>query len=379
MTYFFLQQYWWLLVSLLGALFVMLMFVQGANVLVLCLGKTEDERLLLVNSTGRKWEFTFTTLVTFGGAFFASFPLFYSTSFGGAYWVWMLLLFSFVLQAVAYEFQNKPGNLFGTNTYRWFLIINGIFGPLLTGTAVGTFFTGANFQISKDSMLMGNTISEWTSPWHGLEAVANLWNVCLGLCVVMLAITLGLLYTMRNVDAAPIRERARKGLMIAAPVFVVLFLLFVGYVLMKSGWAVQEDGSIVIEEYKYLHNFLQMPVVAALFLVGVILVLSGVVVGLFMPSKPRNGFWFAAAGTVLTVTTLLLLAGWNGTCYYPSLADTASSLHIQNSCSSEFTLRTMFYVSLIIPFVFAYIAWSWRTMDKKPISTAELQQTEDKY
>lgn len=377
MTYIFLQQYWWLLVSLLGALFVMLMFVQGANALVLCLGKTEDERLLLVNSTGRKWELTFTTLVTFGGAFFASFPLFYSTSFGGAYWVWMLLLFSFVLQAVAYEFQNKPGNLFGKTTYRWFLIINGIFGPLLTGTAVGTFFHGAQFEVAKDQMTVGGVISQWTIPWHGLEAIGNPWNVCLGLTIVMLAILLGLLYTMRNVDSESIRQRARTYLFIVAPVFVVLFLLFVGHLLMSSGWAVQDDGSVVIEEYKYLHNLLQMPVVAALFLVGVIGVLAGVVLALF--ANPRSAFWPAAAGTVLVVLALLLLAGWNGTCYYPSLADIDSSLHIGNSSSSEFTLRTMFYVSLIIPFVLAYIAWAWHAMDKKPISTDELNHTEDKY
>ena len=377
MTYLFLQQYWWLLVSLLGALFVMLTFVQGANALIFTLGKTETERQLIVNSTGRKWELTFTTLVTFGGAFFASFPLFYSTSFGGAYWVWMLILLSFVLQAVAYEFQSKPGNLFGTNVYRVFLLINGIVGPLLVGIAVSTFFHGAEFVVTKDVMGVGGTISQWASPWGGLEAVANPWNVVLGLTVALLSVLLGLLYILRNIADETLAARARKFLWVVAPLFVVLFLLYVGHLLMASGWAVAEDGGISIEEYKYLHNLLQMPVVAALFLIGVIGVLAGIVVALF--AQRTWGFWLAAPGAVLTVMALLLLAGWNGTCYYPSLADTASSLHIGNSCSGEFTLRTMFYVSLIIPFVVAYIAWAWHTMDKKAITKEELTQTEDKY
>lgn len=377
MTYLFLQQYWWLLVSLLGALFVMLTFVQGANALIFTLGKTETERQLIVNSTGRKWELTFTTLVTFGGAFFASFPLFYSTSFGGAYWVWMLILLSFVLQAVAYEFQSKPGNLLGTNVYRVFLLINGIVGPLLVGIAVSTFFHGAEFVVTKDVMGVGGAISQWASPWGGLEAVANLWNVVLGLAVALLSVLLGLLYILRNIADETLAARARKYLWVVAPLFVAFFLLYVGHLLMASGWAVGEDGAISIEEYKYLHNLLQMPVVAALFLIGVIGVLVGIVVALF---AQRNwGFWLAAPGAALTVMTLLLLAGWNSTCYYPSLADTASSLHIGNSCSGEFTLRTMFYVSLIIPFVVAYIAWAWHTMDKKTITKEELTQTEDKY
>ena len=377
MTYEFLQQYWWLLVSLLGALFVMLTFVQGANVLIFALGKTEDERQLIVNSTGRKWEFTFTTLVTFGGAFFASFPLFYSTSFGGAYWVWMLILFSFILQAVSYEFQNKPGNVYGRQAYRTFLLINGILGPLLVGTAVGTFFNGANFCVSQDVMGVGGVISQWTSPWHGLEAVANPWNVCLGLAVALLSISLGLLYLINNVDDAALRARARKYLLYFAPAFVLLFVLFVGHLLFAQGWAVDANGQVSIEDYKYLHNFLQMPVVAAVFLVGVIGVLAGFVLGIFTDS--RRGIWFAGAGSVLAVLGLLLLAGWNGTCYYPSLTDLQSSLHLGNSCSSEFTLRTMFYVSLLIPFVLAYIAWAWRTMDRKSLTKQELQQTEAKY
>lgn len=377
MTYIFLQQYWWLLVSLLGALFVMLTFVQGANVLIFGLGKTEAERQLIVNATGRKWEFTFTTLVTFGGAFFASFPLFYSTSFGGAYWVWMLILFSFVLQAVAYEYQNKPGNVFGAKTYRVFLLINGIAGPLLVGTAVSTFFHGAEFTVSKDVMGIGGTISQWAGPLGGVEAVANPWNVALGVAVTLLSVTLGLLYVLRIVDDKELCARARKVLLWVAPAFVVVFVAYVGHLLLASGWAVGEDGTVAIEEYKYLHNLLQMPVVAAVFLTGVIGVLAGVVMGLFSESK--WAFWPAAAGTVLAVLGLLLLAGWNDTCYYPSLTDMQSSLHIGNSCSSEFTLRVMFYVSLIIPAVLAYIAWAWRTMDKKQITANELKETEDKY
>lgn len=377
MTYVFLQQYWWLLVSLLGALFVMLTFVQGANTLIFGLAKTEQERQLIVNATGRKWEFTFTTLVTFGGAFFASFPLFYSTSFGGAYWVWMLILFSFVLQAVAYEYQSKPGNVFGVKTYRVFLLLNGILGPLLVGTAVSTFFHGAEFTVSKDVMGLGGTISQWAGPLCGIEAVANLWNVALGVAVVLLSVTLGLLYILRIVDNKELCDRARKMLLVVAPAFVLLFVLYVGHLLMASGWAVGEDGTIAIEEYKYLHNLLHMPVVAAIFLVGVIGVLAGVVMGLFTESK--WAFWPAAAGSVLAVLGLLLLAGWNSTCYYPSLTDMQSSLHIGNSCSSEFTLRVMFYVSLIIPAVLAYIAWAWRTMDRKQLSANELNETEDKY
>lgn len=377
MSYLFLQQYWWLLVSLLGALFVMLTFVQGANAMIFALGKTEIERQLIVNSTGRKWELTFTALVTFGGAFFASFPLFYSTSFGGAYWVWMLILISFVLQAVAYEFQSKPSNIFGATIYRVFLLINGIAGPFLVGTAVSTFFHGAEFVITKDVMGVGGVISQWASPWGGLEALVNPWNPVLGITVVLLSVTLGLLYILRNIADETLAARARKFLWMAAPLFVVFFLLYMGHLLMASGWAVSEDGSIHIEEYKYLHNMLEMPVVSAVFLTGVIGVLAGIVVTLF--AQRKWGFWLAASGAVLTVMTLLLLAGWNGTCYYPSLADTASSLHIGNSCSGEFTLRTMCYVSLIIPFVIAYIAWAWHAMDKKAITREELTQTEDKY
>lgn len=377
MDYLFLQQYWWFLVSLLGALFVVLTFVQGANSMIFSLGRTEEERQLIVNSTGRKWEFTFTTLVTFGGAFFASFPLFYSTSFGGAYWVWMLILFTFVLQAVAYEFQSKPGNVFGQNTYRWFLVFNGLFGPFLVGVAVGTFFHGAEFVVSKDEMGLGGIISRWATPWHGLEALLNLWNWVLGAAVLFLSRTLGILYIINNVEDEDLRAYAVVRLWREAVPFVLLFVAFVVHLLFADGWAVGEQGIIAIEEYKYLHNLLEMPLVAGGFLVGVVAVLSGI--GASLWAKSAKGIWSAGVGTILTVLCLLLLAGWNNTCYYPSLADMQSSLHLANSCSSEFTLKVMAYVSGLIPLVLAYIFWAWRSIDQKGLTRDELHHSEHKY
>ena len=401
MTYEILQQYWWLLVSLLGALFVFLTFVQGANSMIFSLGRDEAQRQLIINSTGRKWEFTFTTLVTFGGAFFASFPLFYSTSFGGAYWVWMLILFSFVLQAVAYEFQSKPGNLFGKNVYRWFLVLNGILGPLLVGTAVGTFFNGAEFIVSKDNMLSGEVISTWAGTLGGLEAVLNPWNLVLGFAVMFLSRTLGVLYIMNNVDDDELCSRASRRLWGTAIPFVIFFVAFVVHLLVSNGWRMGGDGVVSIEAYAYLHNFLAMPVVLVVFLLGVILVLAGIAIGMFslnrrseraqssslgLPSRKEEdevnrsrGIWFAGIGTVLAVLTLLLVAGWNNTCYYPSLADTQSSLALSNSSSSEFTLTVMSFVSILIPFVLAYIVWAWRAIDAKNLSKQELADEEHKY
>ena len=370
MSYEFLQQYWWFVVSLLGALFVFLTFVQGANTMIFSLGKTEEERRIIINSTGRKWELTFTTLVTFGGAFFASFPLFYSTSFGGAYWVWMLILFSFVLQAVAYEFQSKPGNVFGTNAYRWFLIINGIFGPLLVGAAVGTFFNGAEFIVNKDVMGAGGIISSWANPAHGLEAVLNPWNVILGLAVLFLSRTLGLLYIYNNVNDEGIKAAVPARVVANAVPFLILFVAFAVYLLVKDGWAVDAKGVVYIEEYKYLNNFLAMPVVLLLFLAGVVAVLAGIAMTVI--KKCGCGIWYAGIGTVLTVLALLLVAGWNNTCYYPSLVDMQSSLHIANSSSSEFTLTVMTIVSVLVPFVLAYIAWAWRAIDKGGLDKSEL-------
>lgn len=367
MTYTFLQQYWWFIVSLLGALLVFLLFVQGANSLVYSLGRTEDGQRKVLESTGRKWEITFTTLVTFGGAFFASFPLFYSTSFGGAYWLWMIILFSFVLQAVSYEFQHSRGNLLGTRTYRWFLILNGIIGPLLLGGAVATFFDGSNFVVQKAALtdLGAPVISRWANASAGLDALLDPWNLVFGLAVMFLARMLGILYIMNNVDDADIRSWGSVRLIGVTVPFLVLFLAFFVHLLVKDGYAVDDQtGLIVMEPMKYLHNFLAMPVLLVLTLVGVVLLLYGVVRTVVSPTYIR-GIWPAGIGVVLVVLSLLLVAGWNGTAYYPSNADLQSSLTIANSCSSEFTLRTMFYVSLLVPVVVAYIAYVWRVMDRK--------------
>lgn len=367
MTYTFLQQYWWFIVSLLGALLVFLLFVQGANSLVYSLGRTEDGQRKVLESTGRKWEITFTTLVTFGGAFFASFPLFYSTSFGGAYWLWMIILFSFVLQAVSYEFQHSRGNLLGTRTYRWFLILNGIVGPLLLGGAVATFFDGSNFVVEKAALtdLGAPVISRWANASAGLDALLDPWNLVFGLAVMFLARILGILYIMNNVDDEDIRSRGSVRLIGVTVPFLVLFLAFFVRLLVKDGYAVDaQTGLVVMEPMKYLHNFLAMPVLLVLTLVGVVLLLYGVVRTVVSPTYIR-GIWPAGIGVMLVVLSLLLVAGWNGTAYYPSNADLQSSLTIANSCSSEFTLRTMFYVSLLVPVVVAYIAYVWRVMDRK--------------
>ena len=378
MTYSFLQHYWWLLISVLGALLVFLMFVQGANSMVFQLGKTDDERRLVINSTGRKWELTFTTLVTFGGAFFASFPLFYSTSFGGAYWLWMVILFSFVLQAVSYEFQNKLGNLLGVKTFQTFLIINGILGPVLLGGAVATFFTGSNFVVEKANMLdfSNPVISHWANGSNGLDALLDLWNVVFGLAVFFLARVLGTLYIINNVNNSPIRERARKALLPNTVAFLVLFLSFLVRTLIADGYAYDAaTGFISMEPHKYLNNLLEMWYVAVVLLIGVVLVLYGI--GRTIMNKTHiRGIWPVGIGVVLVVIALFLCAGWNHTSYYPSAADLQSSLTIENSCSSEFTLRTMFYVSLLIPFVLAYIAYAWHAIDKKEIDIDEIKHGE---
>ena len=379
-TYEFLQNYWWFIISLLGGLLVLLMFVQGANSMILLVGATEREKQLMVNSTGRKWEFTFTTLVTFGGAFFASFPLFYSTSFGGAYWVWVLILITFVFQAVSYEFQNKTGNLIGKTAFRIFLTINGFLAPLLVGTAVGTFFSGSPFTVDKAAAgdSLAPVISTWDSPWHGLEAVANPWNVGFGLMVLTLAICLGILYMLNNIDDESLAKKLRAHLLVFGIAFVVLFLNSVFWLLTKSGFAVDADGRVFIEQYKYLHNFLAMPWVLATFIVGTLLVLAGLVWTLAC-RKFRRGIWLSGAGTVLAVMSVFLVAGLNGTSYYPSVTDLQSSLTLANSCSSEFTLRTMAYVSIAIPFVLAYIVYAWRSMDCKSLTSQELEETDHKY
>ena len=375
MSYEFLQHYWWFIVSLLGALLVFLLFVQGANSLARTLGWTEEGRRLVYNSTGRKWEFTFTTLVTFGGAFFASFPLFYSTSFGGAYWLWMIILFTFVLQAVSYEFQNKLGNLLGPKTFQFFLTLNGIVGPLLLGGAVATFFEGSNFLIEKDNLIDAGAItpiiSRWANTSHGLDALLNPWVLVFGFAVVFLARVLGILYVMNNVADEDIRSRGSVRLIGAAVPFVVLFVAYLVRLLLKNGYAVAADGTIVMEPMKYLNNLLSMWYLLLLLLIGVVLVLFAI--GKTIASKTYcGGIWPAGIGTVLVVLALLLCAGWNDTAYYPSTADLQSSLTIANSCSSEFTLRTMFWVSLLVPFVLAYIIYAWRAIDSKKLDKEEI-------
>ena len=375
-AYIFLQHHWWFVVSLLGALLVFLLFVQGGNSLLFCLGKTEEQKKMMINSTGRKWEFTFTTLVTFGGAFFASFPLFYSTSFGGAYWLWMIILFSFVLQAVSYEFQSKAGNLLGKTTYRTFLVINGVVGPVLLGGAVATFFTGSNFYINKGNIADAAmpVISQWANGWHGLDALLNPWNVVLGLAVFFLARILGALYFINNINEDDLVKRCRRALWGNTALFLVFFLAFVIRTLLADGYAVRpETGEVFMEPYKYLTNFLQMPVVLLVFLVGVVAVLWGIIRTLWKPAFDK-GIWFAGAGTVLTVLALLLVAGYNNTAYYPSTHDLQSSLTLANSCSSQFTLKVMAYVSILVPFVLAYIFYAWRSIDNRKIDAKEMEE-----
>lgn len=367
MTYEFLQQYWWFIVSLLGALLVFLLFVQGANSMVYSLGRTEEGQRKVLDSTGRKWEITFTTLVTFGGAFFASFPLFYSTSFGGAYWLWMIILFSFVLQAVSYEFQHRKGNLLGTRTYRWFLVLNGIVGPLLLGGAVATFFDGSNFIVEKASLtdIGAPVISRWANASAGLDALLDPWNLVFGFAVMFLARMLGILYIINNVDDEDIRSRGSVRLIGCTVPFLVLFLAFFVRTLLKDGYAVDPaTGLVFMQPMKYLHNYLDIWPLAVLTVIGVVLLLYGVV-RTILSSTYIRGIWPAGIGVVLVVLSLLLVAGWGDTAYYPSNADLQCSLTIANSCSSEFTLRTMFYVSLLVPFVFGYIAYVWRVMDRK--------------
>lgn len=377
----FLQHYWWLIISLLGALLVFLLFVQGGQALLYDLGRTEEERNMLVNSLGRKWEFTFTTLVTFGGAFFASFPLFYSTSFGGAVYVWTAILLVFVLQAVAYEYRRKPSNVFGERTYNAFLMINGIAGPLLLGTAVGTLFTGANFTV--DRLNLANpaaggdaVISQWTTAWHGLEALGDVRNLLLGLAVAALAMLLACQYVLNNIDDETIRRRAQRRTKLFAAAFVPLFVLFLVLLFVSTGWTEDAAGRIRPEPYKYLHNIVEMPAVAVVLLGGVAAVLWSIRLGW---RGSRRAIWFGGAGTVAAVLGLLLLAGWNRTAYYPSLADVQSSLTIRNSSSSLFTLTVMAWVSLLVPFVAAYIWYAWRAMNRRPITREEIRGDDHQY
>jgi len=364
-SYIFLQHYWWVIGSLLASLLVFLMFVQGGQTFILGLGQEDTEKTMVVNALGRKWEFTFTTLVTFGGAMFASFPLFYATSFGGAYWVWMTILFSFIIQAVSYEFRSKPKNFLGAKTYEVFLFVNGLLGPLLIGTAVATFFTGSSFKLDE----MNHVI--WMSPWRGLEAVANPINVSLGLAVLFLARVLGLLYLMNTIDDDNLNVRARKKLTGNAIAFLVFFLTFVIWMVVARGYAYNaETKEVFIEPYKYLHNLLQMPVVLVILLVGVVLVLWGLFLALFR--KSDNAIWHTGIGSVLTVFALLLTVGFNHTAFYPSSYDLQSSLSIENASSSLFTLKVMAWVSILVPFVLAYVWYAWKAINVKKITREEV-------
>ena len=379
MTYTFLQNYWWFLIALLGGLLVFLMFVQGANLHLGNRKLSDLQKRMILNSTGRKWELTFTTLVTFGGAFFASFPLFYSTSFGGAYWVWVLLLITFVFQAVAYEFQNKKENLIGSQAFRVFLMINGVLAPFLVGTAVGTFFTGSDFTVNKAAIAnaAAPVISTWGNGWHGLDALGQYHAVLLGCALIFLTAILGCLYTLNNIDDPEIHAQMRRSIKLEILPFLVFFLTWLVILLVRPGFAVDEAGAVSLEKFKYLHNLLQMPAVLVMLLVGVVLVLWGLFRGAF--TKSRCGIWPAGIGTVLVVMAVFFVAGYNGTAYYPSCTDLPSSLSIRNSSSSQFTLQVMFWVSLLIPFVVAYIAYAWHQMDRKKITPDEISDTPHKY
>lgn len=379
MTYTFLQNYWWCLIALLGGLLVFLMFVQGANVHLVNNRLSELQKRMVANSTGRKWELAFTTLVVFGGAFFASFPLFYSTSFGGAYWVWMLLLLTFVFQAVSYEFLYKRNNILGAKGFRIALVANGFLAPFLVGTAVGTFFTGSPFTVNKTAImdLSSPVISTWDSPWRGLEALAQPHAVLLGLALVGLTVILGSLYLLNNIDDTETETQMRRTIKITAVPFLVIFLVWLGILLTREGFAVDASGTVAMEKYKYLHNLIQMPAVLIMVLVGVVGVLASIWMGGF--TKSTKGIWFGGIGTVLVVMSVFFIAGFNGTSYYPSHTDIQSSLTLANSSSSKFTLQVMSIVSLLIPFVLAYIVYAWRQMDKKKITEDEIAQSEHKY
>ncbi|MDR0422497.1 MAG: cytochrome d ubiquinol oxidase subunit II [Proteiniphilum sp.] len=382
-TYDFLLKYWWFVMSLLGGILVFLLFVQGGQSMLNSLAKKEDEKKLLINALGRKWEYTFTTLVTFGGAFFASFPLFYSTSFGGAYWAWMILLFCFVLQTISYEYQSKPGNIFGPKTYRAFLFINGVLGTFLVGVVVASFFTGSEFTVAKGNItglgVTGTTISRWQNPLHGLELLASARNLCLGFAILFLTRTMACLFFVNRLDHEALEKRSRKFTLYNGVAFVIFFLLFLIRTLLSEGYAVNPDTKLVyMEKMKYLHNFIDMPLIPVFFVSGVLAVLYGIFGTTFKPGF-RKGIWFAGAGTVVTVTMLLLVAGYNNTAYYPSSADLQSSLTLQNSSSSHYTLSAMAVVSLLIPFVLAYIFYAWRALEKKRLSPDDLESDGHAY
>lgn len=379
-TYVFLQHYWWFLISLLGGLLTFLMFVQGGQSMLFSLSKTEDEKRLLVNVLGRKWEYTFTTLVTFGGAFFASFPLFYSTSFGGAYWVWIIILFAFTIQAFSYEFQSKPGNVYGKTTYRSLLFINGLLGTFLIGVAVATFFTGSDFTVGKGNItnIISPVISRWGSGWHGLEALLDMRNLFLGLAVFFLARSQANLYFINRLKHEVLEARSHKYLLYNAIPFVLFFVAFVASIILSEGFAVNEEGTVFMEKYKYFHNLIEMPVIGVLFLLGVLAVLYGIIASLLKKTF-KKGIWFSGVGTVVTVTMLFLISGYNNTAFYPSTADLQSSLTIFNASSSEFTLKAMSWASILVPIVVIYIFIAWRALEKKRTDIEDINDDSHAY
>ena len=368
----FLQYYWWIIISILASLLVFLMFVQGGQTLIYTLPQTNIQKTMIVNALGRKWEFTFTTIVTFGGAFFASFPLFYATSFGGAYWVWIAILFSFIIQAVAYEFRSKPNNVFGHKTFELFLFLNGSLGPFLIGVAVATFFTGAMFSLNNMNQVL------WATHWYGLEALLNIRNLALGLAILFLVRVNGLLYLINTINDEALLKRSVKGLISNSIPFLIFFLFFIISLLLSNGFASDNGtGTMTVEKFKYLHNFIQMPVVMILFLAGVVGVLFGIGISVFR--KSLTGIWYSGAGTMLAVFSLFLVAGFNGTSFYPSLFELQSSLTIKNASSSHFTLKTMMYVSFLIPFVIVYIWYAWKAINNDRITEEEMNSDEHKY
>ncbi len=376
-TYEFLQKYWWFVMSLLGGLLAFLMFVQGGQSMLRSLSRTEDEKKLIVNALGRKWEYTFTTLVVFGGAFFAAFPLFYSTSFGGAYWAWMIMLFSFVLQAVSYEYQSKPGNIFGPTTYRVLLFLNGLIGTFLLGVVVASFFTGSEFTVAKGNIAglgdSGNVISQWQNPLLGLELLGNFRNVALGLAIFFLARTMASLFFVNRLNHGVLEKRSRKFVLYNGTPFVLFFLIFLIWTLLAEGYAVDTStGVVYMEKMKYLNNFIAMPLVGILFVSGVVAVLYGIIKTV-VKSSFKKGIWYSGVGVVVTVTMLLLVAGYNNTAYYPSSIDLQSSLTIFNSSSSYFTLSVMSVVSLFVPVVIAYIIFAWGSLEKKKLSIDDVK------
>ena len=363
--YEYLQIYWWIVVSLIGGLFVFMMFVQGGQTLVKKIAKDEAQKDLFLNSVGKKWELTFTTLVMFGGACFAAFPLFYATSFGGAYWVWLGILFCFIIQAVAYEYRKKPNNFLGRKTYENFLYINGSLGVILIGIAVSTFFSGSSFALDS------NNFVDWQSKIRGLEALKNPFNYILGIALFFQARVGGAMYLINNINDDKIRENLKKNLKFDALIFVAFLVAFLLFLVLKSGYGVNENGVVEMVRFKYGLNYLEMPIVLIMLLIGLILALFGLYKAIFTSSI--KGIFPYGLGVVLVVMSVFLVAGLNSTAFYPSHFDLQSSLTIKNASSSFYTLKIMAVVSLWAPILLGYIAYVWRLMDAKKLTKDEIE------